>query len=77
MAAVAALLDDLGVDGLFDFTNLVGHLGLLGQLTGDIMVSAADAILAFAGFAVTGSCGFFRFLLGLVGDGDNFHLARV
>src|SRR5690606_21567056 len=34
VVAVAALLDDLGVDGLLDFADLIGQLGLLGHLAG-------------------------------------------
>ncbi|MNG06212.1 hypothetical protein D3C84_894400 [compost metagenome] len=79
VAAVAALFDDLGVDGLFDFTYFVGQLGLLGQLAfGIVFVSfLANAVLTFAGLTVAGAAGFLCLLVGLVGDGDNFHLARV
>ncbi|MNJ45341.1 hypothetical protein D3C77_404300 [compost metagenome] len=79
VVAVAALGDDLGVDGLLDFTHFVGQLGLLGHLAFDIVLSAflADAVLAFACLAVAGAASFPGLLLGLVGDGDDFHLARV
>ncbi|MDT4848611.1 hypothetical protein FQZ97_827050 [compost metagenome] len=77
MVAVATLLDDLGVDGLLDFTDLVGQLGLLSHLAGSIMVLATYPVLAFTGLAVAGAGGFLDLLLGLVGDGDDFHFARV
>ncbi|MCY1541804.1 hypothetical protein D9M68_775070 [compost metagenome] len=77
MVAVATLLDDLGVDGLLDFTDLVGQLGLLSHLAWSILVPATDAVLAFAGLAVAGAAGFLRLLLSLVGDGDDFHFAWV
>ncbi|MCY1558027.1 hypothetical protein D9M68_949260 [compost metagenome] len=77
MVTVTALLDDLGVDGLLDFADLVGQFGLLSHLAGSIMVLATDAVLAFAGLAVAAAGGFLRLLLGLVGDGDDLHLSRV
>ncbi|MNR36195.1 hypothetical protein D3C85_1540920 [compost metagenome] len=79
VVAVAALLDDLGVDGLLDFAHFVGQLGLLGHLAFGIVPRTllADAELAFAGLAVASPPGFLRLFVGLVGDGDDFHLARV
>ena len=79
MVAVATLVDDLGVDGLLNFTDLVGQLSLLSYLTFGIVFSAlfANAVLAFTGRGVASTSGFLGLLLGFVGDGDNFHLARV
>ncbi|MNO75118.1 hypothetical protein D3C76_661460 [compost metagenome] len=79
VVAVAALVDDLGVNGLLDFTDLIGQLSLLSHLTFSIIFTPllTNAVLPFASLAVTGARGFLGLLLNLVGDGDDFHFAWV
>ncbi len=75
VAAVAAFLDDLGVEGAFQLAHveleLWLNLGAIGRL------GFSDGVLAFPGVAVVGGFGFLRFLLDLIGDGDDFHLPVV
>ena len=76
VVAVADLLHQLGVDGLFNFADFKRQGGLV-VLSVALGFRLTDGEAALASVLVLLPLGLLRLLLNLVGDGDDLHLAGI